>query len=104
MEIYEWHPVIEWHGNLGEQVDVLCSPWNHHVATLVSPPVGLRQVSMLEQSVADAEVDARRATLNTLNIEMVPVCGRDTHSIDVGIHQAVGRLSGYTHQATKVGE
>ena len=50
VEIYEWHSAIVWHGYLGEQVAVLCS--------MVFPPVGLGQVGMLEQGVADADVGA----------------------------------------------
>ena len=33
---------------------------------------------------------------------MVLVLGRNLIAVDVGIHEAVGRISGHSHQATKV--
>ena len=29
VEVYEWHPVVVWHGDFRQQVAVPCSPRNH---------------------------------------------------------------------------
>ena len=54
VKINKWHPVIVRHGDLGEQVTVLSSLGNYQVVSMVFPPVGLGQVCMLEQGVANA--------------------------------------------------
>ena len=41
------------HGDLGEQSLVLGALWNYQVAPIIFLPVGLSQVHMLEQGVAD---------------------------------------------------
>ena len=56
VKINKWHLMIVWHGDLGEQVTVLSSPGNYQVASMVFLPVGLGQVCMLEQGMANAGV------------------------------------------------
>ena len=58
VKINKRHLVIAWHGDLREQVIVLSSPGNYQMASMVFLPVGLEQVSMLEQGTANAGIGA----------------------------------------------
>ena len=53
-KINKWHLVIVWHGDLRKQVIVLSSLGNYQAVSMVFPPVGLRQVCMLKQRMANA--------------------------------------------------
>ena len=67
---------------------------------MVFPPVGLRQVGLLKQGMADTGTGTypRRATLD---IEMVPVLIGNSGGADVRVHEAVRQISGHSHQAPK---
>ena len=58
--------MVAWPDNLGEQVIILHSLWDHQVALVVFLLVLCGCINMLEQCAADA-------LIATLNVEVVPL-------------------------------